>query len=193
MPAAAAALSTSLRCRETAMTAFAHPQGFIRVPLLENSDTRIALHIWPPTVGANPKPHCHNDTVNSFVVQGKLSNTTYVVHDSTDSSWNYYEAWYSKHFSYMRPLDRRATIRVDETISVGPDEHYVVKPGVFHAAQQVGPECLVTVCVMSSPSRVPQYVLTPEYRTAGQVQPLPNLSLLDSFLVSRIIAKLNDA
>lgn len=68
------------RLKKTAVRSTFHANDFVKIPLQDDSDCGVRLHVWSPRHRAdrkNPDPHGHRWDFASWVVTGALDETRY--------------------------------------------------------------------------------------------------------------------
>lgn len=119
-------------------TAKWHPLGFVHYSLHESANIKLRLHIWPQDQRRAQVPfwpiHDHLFTLESRIISGRVTNTTYVAESSLLGEHKIYEVEYCAASSALVSTNRRVNAVVSEKIEHISGERYTVQKGVFHTS-----------------------------------------------------------
>lgn len=162
--------------------AFAHPLGFIYLPLLRMPDATLRLHIWPngrrvvPTGAGEVSPmHDHTWDMISHVIWGELRNVIVsVVEDADAPTHRVFEIHGDGAVDDIRPTD--TVVRIvgegEDKVSVG--QTYRMGSDLIHRTEP-GPGVVATLVAARRTSKRVERALGPlelhGYRSERQICP----------------------
>lgn len=162
---AAQALLQELESSPQIVRAAAHPLGFVHMLLHERADgSRVRLHLWPNPPYKPQHPwwpvHQHPGPLRSLVVQGRILNRQYEVHETAEGPYELYTAGYAQDSSILRPTGRQATCTLRSTCASTGGEVYEIESEAFHASEAELPSVTIVEAAVST-GRVPLVVGAP--------------------------------
>lgn len=117
-----------------------HPLGFVHVKLGEVPGYgTLRWHIWPKGIRRTQTPnwpiHNHIFTVNSFVLCGTVTNTTFNVRDDNLTPTNcLYQVKYSDGGSILSPTEDKVTCAINHFSTFEAGSFYVVSKDQYHTS-----------------------------------------------------------
>jgi hypothetical protein len=166
------------RLTEIAELSYHHPNGFAKVVLHAAKEYGIRLHVWPtgrPPHAGETEPHGHRWDFASWIVAGKLRETTFVPDPAGER--------YYRH-SYHGVQDHKVDLRLAGPASLRPDSEIVRPTGTvytrsrseLHTAAPVGSGLVASLVLQRPHEPQPAEV----YRSEPvQLDPLPPLSVAE--------------
>ncbi len=143
--------------------AYWHPLGFLIITLFKGSDCTIRLHIWP-SGGLRPAEpnwpiHDHIFRVDSLVLCGSITNTTYSIKSTPEGEFKIYQVSYIDNATLLTSTNHRAQAEICGVDVISAENSYRVERGYFHMSQSSSVELTATLVYTSKAVTDPPRVL----------------------------------
>jgi len=148
------------------LVAIRHPLGFLCLPLSRDHDHGVCVHHWDPdaprTAPTTSPVHAHSWDLLSFVLHGRVGNTSVrVTENGVGGGWRVFEVHSRDGIDQMVATARLVDWEPQEESVVYAGQSYVLPAGRFHASVVEDGTHAVTVVLGRTRAEIPDLSLGP--------------------------------